>query len=113
MRFLRGILGKTRRDRIRNETIKNTLQIRPVKETMERNKLKWLGHVKRMGLERLPRRALEWTESGRRPIGRPRTRWRDQVKDDVNRRGLQWEKMLNDRMWEKREEWKRLCERPA
>ena len=58
MRFLRGVLDKTRRDRIRNDTIRNTLQINTLKETMERNRLKWFGHVKRMGQERLSRRAL-------------------------------------------------------
>ena len=28
--------------------------------------------------------------TGRRPIGRPRIRWRDQVKQDLERRGLSW-----------------------
>ena len=32
---------------------------------------------------------------GRRPIGRPRTRWRDQVKQDLERRGLNWTDVTN------------------
>jgi hypothetical protein len=40
---------------------------------------KWLRHVKRMETNRLPKQALQYKPKGRRNIGRPRKRWRDQL----------------------------------
>jgi len=40
---------------------------------------KWLQHVQRMDTDRLPKQALQYKPKGRRNIGRPRTRWRDQL----------------------------------
>ena len=48
MRFLRKILGKTRRYRIRNERVREELGVRSVLETIEERQLKWFGHVNRM-----------------------------------------------------------------
>ncbi|KAG8325947.1 hypothetical protein J6590_054156 [Homalodisca vitripennis] len=46
---------------------------------MDRRRIQWMGHVKRMGDNRMPRIALEKEERGRIPRGRPRGRWEDQV----------------------------------
>jgi len=40
---------------------------------------KWLKHVQRMDTNRLPKQALQYKPKGRRNIGRPRKRWRDQL----------------------------------
>ena len=40
---------------------------------------KWLQHVQRMDTNRLPKHALQYKPKGRRNIGRPRKRWRDQI----------------------------------
>ena len=40
---------------------------------------KWLQHVQRMDTNRLPKQALRYKPKGRRNIGRPRKRWRDQL----------------------------------
>ena len=39
---------------------------------------KWLQHVQRMDTNRIPKQALRYQPQGRRNIGRPRKRWRDQ-----------------------------------
>jgi hypothetical protein len=39
----------------------------------------WLQHVKMMEHSRIPRMALEYQPKGKRDIGRPKTRWRDQA----------------------------------
>jgi len=49
-----------------------------VKEIKQYQK-KWLQHVQRMGRNRLPRQALKYRAEGRRNIGRPKKRWRDQL----------------------------------
>nr|CAD7425338.1 unnamed protein product [Timema monikensis] len=79
----RKLEAQDRQDRIRNEIIRDGLKVKPLKETLERKGLMWLGHVMRV-LEK----ALENKEKGRRPsLGRPQTRWMDQVQKDVGVKG--------------------------
>jgi hypothetical protein len=40
---------------------------------------KKLQHVQRMDTNRIPKQALQYRPKGRRNIGRPRKRWRDQL----------------------------------
>ena len=40
---------------------------------------KWLQLVQRMDTNRLPKQALQYKPKGRRNIGRPRKKWRDQL----------------------------------
>ena len=51
--------------------------------TMVRSRLQWAGHVERMADDRLPKRAAELREHGRRRRGRPRLRWEDCVKREI------------------------------
>ena len=46
-------------------------------ERLVRSRLQWAGHVARMADDRLPKRAAELREQGRRRRGRPRLRWED------------------------------------
>jgi hypothetical protein len=39
---------------------------------------KWLQHVQKMDTNRIPKKALQYNPKGRRNIGRPTKRWRDQ-----------------------------------
>jgi hypothetical protein len=53
--------------------------------------VKWLGHIQIMDISRTAKRILEWKPIGRRPLGRPRLRWLDDVCDDL--------KVLEVRNW--------------
>ncbi|KAG8288738.1 hypothetical protein J6590_010847 [Homalodisca vitripennis] len=57
----------------------------------------------------MPRIALEKEERGRRPRGRLRGRWEDQVWKDIERRGLQKMLVEEEETWNDRHKWKRLC----
>ena len=57
-----------------------------VKEIKQYQK-KWLQHVQRMDRNRLPRQALKYRPEGRRNIGRPKKRWRDQLHFEDQGRG--------------------------
>jgi hypothetical protein len=46
-------------------------------------RLRWAGHVARMGESRGAYRALVGTPEGRRPLERPRRRWEDNIKMDL------------------------------
>ena len=80
MKFLRHLLGITKLDKEKNHCIrgKKTGAQNIVKEIKQHQK-RWLRHVQRMDTDRLPKQALQYKPKGRRNIGRPRKRWRDQL----------------------------------
>ena len=45
--------------------------------------MRWAGHVARMGEERVVYRFLVGKPEGRRPLGRPRRRWVDNIRMDL------------------------------
>ena len=72
---------------------------RSLTERLVRSRLQWAGHVERMADDRLPKRAAELCEQGRRRRGRPSLRWEDCVKRDVRKAGEEedWKKKTRDR----------------
>jgi len=48
-------------------------------------RMRWAGHVARMGGEREVYRVLVGKSEGKRPLGRPKRRWVDNIRMD-----LQW-----------------------
>jgi len=62
--------------------------------------MRWPGHVARMGEERGVYRILFWKPEGRRPLGRPRRRWVDNIKTDLQGVGcgcMNWIGLIQDR----------------
>jgi hypothetical protein len=80
MKFLRHLLGITKLDKEKNQCLrgKKTGAENIVKEIKQYQK-KWLQHVQRMDTNRIPKQAQQYKTKGRRNIGRPRERWRDQL----------------------------------
>jgi hypothetical protein len=63
-------------------------------------RLRWAGHVARMGERRGTYRALVGKPEGRRPLGRPRRRWEDNIKLDLREvgwGGMDWIYLAEDR----------------
>ena len=60
----------------------------------------WAGHVARMGESRDVYRVLVGKPEGKRPLGRPRRRWEDNIKTDLQElgcRGVDWIELARDR----------------
>ena len=55
---------------------------------IKRARLKWLGHMERMEANRIPQKISKARMSGRRPRGRPRTRWDQVVERDLEAAGV-------------------------
>ncbi|KAK3550678.1 hypothetical protein QTP70_002404 [Hemibagrus guttatus] len=88
MSFLRRVAGRSPlRDRVRSSVTQEELGVEPLLLHMERGQLRWLGHLFRMPPGRLPGEVLRACPTGKRPRGRPRTRWRDYVSR------LAWERL--------------------
>ena len=49
--------------------------------------MRWAGHVACMGEERVVYRVLVGKPEGRRPLGRPRHRWADNIRTDLQEVG--------------------------
>jgi hypothetical protein len=75
VRFLRSVTGYTRLDKIRNEDIRQELEISAIQDVRLKYKQNWVNHVERMDNTRLPKYALTYKPRGRRDRGRPRKRW--------------------------------------
>ena len=63
-------------------------------------RLRLAGHVARMGERRVVRRVLVGKPEGRRPLGRHRRRWEDNIKmdlQDVGRGCGDWMELAQDR----------------
>ena len=81
MGFLRRISGLILLDKVKSADIRESLNIESLLLRLEKSQLRWYGHVTRMPQERTAKKLLCSTPIGRRPRGRPRTRWRDYVED--------------------------------
>ena len=81
MRYLRKIERVALFNEVRSSGIRKSLNIEPLLLRIERSQLRWFGHVSRMPQETLSKQALLAKANGRRPVGRPRFRWTDYIKD--------------------------------
>jgi hypothetical protein len=71
-------------------------------------RLGWLGHVHRMPDERMVKKVYEWKPMAIRSLGRPQTRWENDVKNDLNTMKIyNWKDSIQDR-----HKWKRIVENP-
>ena len=62
--------------------------------------MRWAGHVARMGEERGAYRVLVGKLEGKRPLGRPRRRWVDNIRMDIREVGcgyVDWIGLAQDR----------------
>jgi hypothetical protein len=54
---------------------------------MKSRRMRWAGHVARMWEKRKAYRLLAGTPEGKRPIGRPRRRWMNNIRIDLEKVG--------------------------
>ena len=88
MGWLRGLLNRSRREKIRNEVTREELgQKETVVERIKKRRLTWYGHVIRMENGRMPAKALHGEVEGTRSRGRQKKRWIDNVLEDIEDRG--------------------------
>jgi hypothetical protein len=63
-------------------------------------KMRWAGHIARMGEKRNAHRILVGKPEEKRPLGRPRRRWVDNIKMDLRKigwDGMDWIDLAQDR----------------
>jgi hypothetical protein len=109
---LRGIFGPKRDEviggwrKLHNEEL-HTLYCSPsIIRMIKSRRMRWAGHVTRMGENRNVYRDLVGTPEGKMRLGRPRRRWEDNIKIDVREigwGGMDWIDLAQDR-----DQWRAL-----
>jgi hypothetical protein len=64
-------------------------------------RMRWAGHVARVGEGRGVYRVLVGRLEGKRPLGRPRRRWEDNIKmylEEIRIDGANWIQLAQDRV---------------
>jgi hypothetical protein len=78
MKLLRPLAGYTLYDHKTNNTIRQELRVTSVLDKIDEYRKNWLLHLQRMPQNRIPLK-LYYRPQGRRTIGRPKKRWREQL----------------------------------
>jgi len=98
MDVLRRSARKSRMERIKNEHIKEIMGVKEkpdIIDIIERKRLQWYDHVKRMQEDRLPKLIMEWISGERRKRGRPIKSYMDGVGAAMKTRHLEEDQWLN------------------
>jgi hypothetical protein len=74
---------------LHNEELHNLYSSPDIIRQIKSRRMRWAGHVARMGEGRNVYRVLVGKPEGKRPLGRPRRRWEDGIKMDL--REIGWE----------------------
>jgi len=88
-------LGTGEWRKLHNEELNDLYSVRVIKLRM-----RWAGHVAPMGERRGVYRVLVRKREGKRPLGRPRRRWEDNIKmvlQEVGCGGMAWMELAEDR----------------
>jgi hypothetical protein len=92
-RVLRRIFGHKRNEvtgewrKLHNEELHNLYSSPDIIRRVKSRRMRWAGHVARMGEERKVYKVLVGNPEGKRPLGRPRRRWEDGITMDLREIG--------------------------
>ena len=86
--------------KLHNEELCDLYSLPNIVRVVKSRRMRWVGHVARMGDGRGVHRVLIGKPEGKRPLGRPRRRWEDNIKMDlreVGGGGGDWMELAEDR----------------
>jgi hypothetical protein len=92
--------------KLHNKELNNLYSLPNIVRVVKSRRMRLAGHVARMGKERGVHRVLVGKPEGKKPLGRPRRRWEDNIKMDVQDVGGgrgDWMELAQDR-----ERWRAL-----
>jgi len=95
-RVLRRVFGPKRDEvtgewrKLHNEDLSDLYSLPNIVRVVKSRRMRWVGHVASMGQGRVVYRVLVGKPEGKRPLGRPRRRWEDNIKKDLQEVGGLW-----------------------
>jgi hypothetical protein len=91
--MLRRIVGPKREEdgswrKLHNDELYSLYSSPNIVTVIKSRRMRWEGHVARMGEGRGVYRVLIGKPEGKKPLGRPRRRWEDNIKMDLREIGM-------------------------
>jgi hypothetical protein len=104
-RVLRKVFGPKREEdgswrKLHNDGLHSLYSSPNIVRVIKSRRVRWAGHVARMG-ERSVYRVLVGRPEGKRPLGRSRRKWEDNIKMDLRETGIDgvnWIRLAQDRV---------------
>ena len=105
-RVLRKIFGPKRDEvtgewrKLHNEELNDLYSLPNIVPVVKSRRMRWAGQVACMGEDRVVYRVLVGKPEGKRPLGRPRCKWEDNIKMDLQEVGRSrgdWMELAQDR----------------
>jgi len=86
-KIMKKIFGPTRTNdgylRIKTNQKINDILGQNIIGFIKKQRLNWLGHVECMAEDKIVQKIKRWKPMSKRPVGRPKTRWEDEVLEDI------------------------------
>jgi len=110
-KVLRKIFGPTNENGIwqikTNQKLDKIIKHKNIINFIRAQRLGWLGYIERMQETRMVKAIHSWKPISKRPIGRPKTPWEDDVRKDIQKlKASNWKTLVQDRR-----RWKELVEK--
>ncbi|KAL6570399.1 hypothetical protein OROMI_014913 [Orobanche minor] len=103
MRMLRWMCGHTKKDRLRNEVIREKVRVASIEDKMMENRLRWFGHVRRRPVDAPVRRLESWgTSNIVKGRGRPKKTWIKLIENDMRFLGIRESMAMERQIWRER-----------
>ena len=102
-RVLRRVFGPKRDEvtgewrKLHNGELRDLYSLPNIVRVVKSRRMRWAGHVARMGEGRGVHRVLVGKPVGKRPLGRPGRRWEDNIKKDLREVGGDCMELAQDR----------------
>jgi hypothetical protein len=93
-RVLRTVFGPKREEvtgewrKLHNEELNDLYSLPNIVRVVKSRRMRWAGNVALMEEERVVHRVLVGKPEGKRSMGRPRRRWKDNIKMDFQKVGV-------------------------
>jgi hypothetical protein len=105
-RVLRRIFGLKREEdgswrKLHNDELHSLCPSPNIVRVIKSRRMRWAGHVARMGEGRCVYRVLVGRSEGKKALGRPRRKWEDNIKMDLRETGIdgaKWIQLAQDRV---------------
>ena len=108
MKVIRMIQGVTRWDGKINEDLYTQNNMLHIVQVITKNKLRWFGHVMRREEESALMVVMKLKVKGKRPRGRPRLRWLDNIDSHLKGKNTSLKEVLETKCFENRKDWRTL-----
>jgi hypothetical protein len=110
-KILRRIFGPTKENqswRVKtSEELDNLIRHKNIVNHIKAQRLSWFGYIQRMPDTRTVKKLFKWNPLTKRPEGRPKNRWEDNIIQDLSHMKIKnWITCVQDRV-----KWKEIAEK--